>query len=98
MRMTDGGLPRLHREERGAVLMIVAISLVVLIGMLVLTADLGRMVASRRDFVRASDAASLAAAQQCAEANGEAAALAAANATATSNEPAAAAPVTWQID
>ena len=98
MRVTLRRLPSVHRDQRGAVLMIVAISLVVLIGMLVLTADLGRMVASRRDFVRASDAASLAAAQQCAEANGEAAALAAANATATSNEPAATAPVTWQID
>jgi Flp pilus assembly protein TadG len=61
---------RLHRirdEERGAVLMIVALLLVALIGMLVLVFDLGRVVAIRRDQVNAADAASLAAAQQCAQ-------------------------------
>lgn len=88
--MTGRGLSRFHREQRGAVLVIVAICLVVLLGMLVLTADLGRMVSSRRDFVRASDAAAIAAAQQCANANGDVAAVGAADATATANETAAA--------
>jgi Flp pilus assembly protein TadG len=63
---------RLHRirdEERGAVLMIVALLLLALIGMLVLVFDLGRVVAIRRDQVNAADAAALAAAQQCAAGN-----------------------------
>ncbi len=57
---------RVHSEERGAVMMIVAISLIVLLGMLVLTVDLGSMVSVRREMVRAADAAALAAAQECA--------------------------------
>lgn len=49
--------------------MIVALLLFALIGMLVLVFDLGRVVAIRRDMVNASDAAALAAAQQCALGN-----------------------------
>jgi hypothetical protein len=48
------------------VAVIVAISLVILLGMLALTFDLGRVVAVRRDMVNASDAAVLAAARTCA--------------------------------
>lgn len=69
---------RLRGEERGAVMMIVAISLFVLVGMLVLTVDLGRMVAVKREMVRAADAAALAAAQECAFGNGSGAATSAA--------------------
>jgi Flp pilus assembly protein TadG len=63
---------RLHRvrdDEQGAVLVIVALLLLALVGMLVLVFDLGRVVAIRRDMVNASDAAVLAAAQQCALGN-----------------------------
>ena len=70
MRVT--GPRRLHREESGAVLMIVAIAMLVLVGMLVLTVDLGRMVAVKREMVAGADAAVLAAAQQCALGNSEA--------------------------
>ena len=66
------------RDERGAVLMIVAICLLVLLGMLVLTFDLGRGVAIKRNMVNGADAAALAAARECGLANGEAAALEAA--------------------
>lgn len=69
---------RLQREEQGAVALIVALGLTVLIGMLMLTADLGRMVGIRREMVRAADAAALAAAQECAFGNGSGAARAAA--------------------
>ena len=74
MRVTE----RFRHEERGAVALIVALALTVLIGMLVLTADLGRMVGIRRELVRAADAAALAAAQECALGNGSGAARAAA--------------------
>ena len=56
---------RLHRED-GAVVMIVAVCLLVLIGMLALTVDLGRSVAIKRQMVNGTDAAALAAAQTCA--------------------------------
>jgi len=64
--------------ERGAVLMIVAICLFVLLGMLVLVFDLGRGVAIRRSMVSASDSGAIAAAQQCVLGNGTSAASAAA--------------------
>lgn len=57
---------RLHREEHGAVVVMFAVLLVVLFGILVLTVDLGGMVARKREMVRAADAAALAAAQACA--------------------------------
>jgi hypothetical protein len=73
-------------EERGAVLMIAAICLVVLLGMLVLVFDLGRGVAIRRSMVSASDSAALAAAQQCVMGNGTSAASAAAAELVASNK------------
>ena len=57
---------RFRSEERGAVLVIVALSLLFLIGMLVLVVDLGHMIAVKREMVRAADAAALTAAQDCA--------------------------------
>ena len=52
-------------EDAGAVLVFVALSLVVLLGMVALTVDLGRVIAVRRDMVNAADAAALAGAQVC---------------------------------
>jgi Flp pilus assembly protein TadG len=73
-------LGRLRDDERGAVVMVTAIVLVVVIGMVVLVVDLGRGVAYKRQVVTGTDAAALAAAQQCALGNGtEAATLAAAD-------------------
>lgn len=68
MRVT-GLRRRLHREESGAVMMIVAVTMLVLVGMLVLTVDLGRAIAVKREMVAGTDAAALAAAQQCATGN-----------------------------
>ena len=56
-------IERLHREERGATIAIVAISLIALFGMVVLTVDVGGLVVRRRAMVNANDAAALAAAQ-----------------------------------
>ena len=74
MRVRRFSLIRVRDEENGAVLAIVAISLICLIGMLVLTFDLGRGVALKRNMVNGADAAALAAAMECGRANGEAAA------------------------
>jgi Flp pilus assembly protein TadG len=63
---------RLRDEESGAVLVIVAISLLALLGMVVLTFDLGRGVALKRNMVNAADAAALAAARECGLAHGTA--------------------------
>ncbi len=65
----------------------VAISLLVLIGMLVLTVDLGSMVAKRRQLVAANDAAALAAAFSCGSGEGEDAADASADTYARENVP-----------
>ena len=70
---------RMRDEESGAVMMIVALCLTVFLGMLVLTVDLGRGVAYKRQVVNGTDAAALAAAQQCALGNGSVAAQTAAN-------------------
>ena len=72
-------MTRLHDEEQGAVLAIVAISLIVLLGMAVLTFDLGRGVALKRNMVNAADAGALAAARECGLANGRPSAEAAAS-------------------
>jgi Flp pilus assembly protein TadG len=56
---------RPHQEEDGAVVAMLAILLVVMFGMLVLTVDLGGMVARKRGMVRAADASALAVAQAC---------------------------------
>ncbi len=71
MRVRGFSLARVHDEEQGAVLAIVAISLLVLLGMLVLTFDLGRGVAIKRNAVIAADSSALAAAMECGLANGE---------------------------
>jgi Flp pilus assembly protein TadG len=70
---------RMRDTESGAVMMIVALCLMVFLGMLVLTVDLGRGMAYKRQVVNGTDAAALAAAQQCALGNGSDAAQAAAN-------------------
>ena len=57
---------RIHRNEQGATAVIVALSLVALMGMIVLTVDVGQLLFKRRAMVNASDAAALAAAQTCA--------------------------------
>jgi Flp pilus assembly protein TadG len=58
------GLRRsLRRDEQGATLAIVAISLIALMGMVVLTVDVGGLVSRRREMVNANDAAALAAAK-----------------------------------
>jgi Flp pilus assembly protein TadG len=71
MRVRGFGLARLRDGEEGAVLAIVVITLIVLTGMLVLTFDLGRGVALKRNMVNAADAAALAAARECGLARGE---------------------------
>jgi len=76
---------RLHREEAGAVGMIVAVCLLALVGMLVLVVDLGRSIAVKRQMVAGTDAAALAAAQQCALGNSGADASAAAGAILAQN-------------
>jgi hypothetical protein len=65
MRVSRFSPMRFHSEERGAVLAMVAISLICLLGMLVLTFDLGRGVAIKRNMVNAADAGALAAAREC---------------------------------
>jgi Flp pilus assembly protein TadG len=89
MRVRRLSLARLRDEEQGAVLAMVAISLIVLIGMAVLTFDLGRGVALKRNMVNAADAGALAAARECGLANGEASAMAAATDLVTDNNDAA---------
>ena len=89
MRVRRLSLARLRDEEQGAVLAMVAISLIVLIGMAVLTFDLGRGVALKRNMVNAADAGALAAARECGLANGEASAMAAASELVTDNNDAA---------
>src|SRR5512132_429781 len=74
MRVRRFSLMRVRDEEHGAVLAIVAISFICLIGMLVLTFDLGRGVALKRNMVNGADSAALAAAMECGMAHGEAAA------------------------
>ena len=75
-----------RRDDAGAVLMIVAVTLFVLVGMLVLTVDLGRAVAVKREMVTGTDAAALAAAQQCALGNSTGDAQAAAEAVLAENK------------
>lgn len=79
MRVKRFSLARLRDEEQGAVLAMVAISLIVLIGMAVLTFDLGHGVALKRNMVNAADAGALAAARECGLAQGDASATKAAD-------------------
>jgi Flp pilus assembly protein TadG len=70
MRVGRFSLARLRDGEEGAVLAIVVITLLVLTGMLVLTFDLGRGVALKRNMVNAADSGALAAARECGLAHG----------------------------
>jgi Flp pilus assembly protein TadG len=65
MRVTRA-LRRARDEESGATMVIVALSLVVLLGMVALVVDGGGMYVAKRRVVAAADAAALAAAQSCA--------------------------------
>jgi Flp pilus assembly protein TadG len=58
-------------DEGGAVAVIVALSLIALIGMVVLVVDVGGLLYRRRQMVSASDSAALAAAQSCARRGGD---------------------------
>lgn len=76
---------RSRRDERGVIGAMVAISLVVIVGMLALGVDFGFMFAKRRGMVGANDAAALAFAESCALKEGLAAAEAKAPELATAN-------------
>jgi len=89
MRVRTFSLARLRDEEQGAVLAMVAISLIVLLGMAVLTFDLGHGVALKRNMVNAADAGALAAARECGLAKGEGSATAAAGVLVADNNDAA---------
>ncbi len=82
-------LVRVRDDEHGATLAIVAISLICLLGMLVLTFDLGRGVALKRNMVNAADSGALAAARECGLANGEASSRTAAEQLVADNNSAA---------
>jgi Flp pilus assembly protein TadG len=72
-------------DERGVTGFIVAITLVVLLGMVALSMDFGMMLVKRRGMVNANDAAALAAAISCGTGDGQAAADAKADSLATAN-------------
>jgi len=55
-----------RNDERGATLIIVAVTLVAIFAMLTLTVDVGGLLYKRRELVNGADAAALAAAQSCA--------------------------------
>jgi Flp pilus assembly protein TadG len=57
---------RLHRDEQGAVVVIVAILLVALMAAVALTVDVGGLYLRRRELVNGSDSAALSAARTCA--------------------------------
>jgi len=89
MRVRRFSVVRLRDEERGATLAIVAISLICLLGMLVLTFDLGRGVALKRNMVNGADAGALAAARECGLGHGAPSAEAAAGQLVGDNNDAA---------
>ncbi len=55
------------QNERGAVVVIVVLSLIGIMSMLVLTVDVGGLLLRRRSLVNAADSAALAAGQTCAD-------------------------------
>jgi Flp pilus assembly protein TadG len=70
MRGLMGFVARVRRrgdDERGAVMVITALVLIALLGMLMLTIDVGGLLLRRREMVNASDAAALAAAKSCSD-------------------------------
>jgi hypothetical protein len=77
-------------DEAGAVAAFVAVTMVVLIGVVALAVDFGAMYVRRRAIVNANDAASLAAALSCARLEGQGAADAQAYSYAAANDPDAA--------
>src|SRR3954452_15334872 len=58
-------LRRLHGDQSGVTMVIVALCLIALMGMVVLVVDVGGLLWNRRARVNASDAAALSAAQSC---------------------------------
>ena len=72
-------------DERGATAVIVTLTLIALLGMIILTVDVGQLLYKRRAMVNASDAAALAAAQSCAGLNDSDSPNAMANAFAVDN-------------
>jgi hypothetical protein len=66
MRVTDWLARPRGGDERGATAVIVTLTLIALLGMIILTVDVGQLLYKRRAMVNASDAAALAAAQSCA--------------------------------
>lgn len=64
-------MPRVRRDERGAVVPIVALALIALFGMVVLAVDVGGLMARRRGMVNAADSAALAAAMEFAVGNSD---------------------------
>ena len=77
-------------DESGAVLVILALSLLALFGMMVLVVDVGSLLFARRAMVNAADAAALAAAQSCGQKEGMGEANAQATYYAVANESGAA--------
>jgi Flp pilus assembly protein TadG len=57
---------RIRRDERGAVSVIVAVSMVALLGFVAITVDIGALYAERAELQSGADAAALAVAQDCA--------------------------------
>lgn len=60
-------IARMRNDESGAVVAIVALSMIAFLGMVVLVVDTGAMLTTRREMVRSADAAALAAALSCAQ-------------------------------
>ena len=58
-------LRRLHGDQSGVTLVIVALCLIAMMGMIVLVVDVGGLLWNRRAMVNASDAAALSAAKSC---------------------------------
>lgn len=78
-------------EQRGAVAVIIALCLVVLMGAVALSIDVGGLLLRRREMVNGADAAALAAAQSCSKGQGVASATIAADHEFVLNSPGAAA-------
>lgn len=73
------------KEERGAILIIVALSMVALLGMTALAIDVGDLYGTRREMVNAADAAALAGARELALGGSESEAISVATSIAQTN-------------
>jgi len=80
-------MKRREEREEGVVAVMVAICLVVLMGGVALTLDVGGLLYHRREMVNGADAAAVAAAMECSQGNGLGAATAAANHEFEGNSP-----------